>query len=147
MHELSIARSIVRVSEDGAMEAGARRVRTVYLRLGPLAGVVREALDFAYDFATEGTLLEGSKLVIEPVPLIAHCGECDADVAPASTRRLRCPECDAPTPEIVSGRELLVRAIDYDDAEPAPSSCPDSTNAHAQSNPSRAAVTQPNPTT
>ncbi|MEM6671357.1 MAG: hydrogenase maturation nickel metallochaperone HypA [Planctomycetota bacterium] len=134
MHELSIARSLVRVCEDAARDLGAARVTRVYLRLGPLAGVVREALEFAYDFAVDGTVLAGSELVIEPVPVIVRCDACEADVAPSNIHRLRCPECDAPTPNILSGRELLIRAIDHDDVPSAPSS------------PSRGAVAHPNPT-
>lgn len=120
MHELSIARSLVQVAEEAAREASATRVTALYLRLGVLAGVVREALEFAYDFATDGTLLAGSKLIIEPVGVLAHCDGCDLDVTPESTTRLRCPVCNEPTPNILEGRELLVRAIDYDEAE-APS--------------------------
>lgn len=116
MHELSIARSLVRVCEDAAEEQRAVRVSRVYLRLGPLSGVVREALEFAYDYATDGTLLAGSELVVEPVPVVARCEPCARDVEPAAPNRLRCPHCDEPTPTILSGRELLVRAIDYDEA-------------------------------
>lgn len=119
MHEMSIARSLVRVAEEAALEAGASRVTALYLRLGPLAGVVREALEFAYGFATDGSLLAGSRLVIEPVELRTRCSSCEVDVSPASTTRLRCPQCDLPTPEILAGRELVVRAIDYDESPAA----------------------------
>lgn len=115
MHELSIARSLVRVCEDAAREQRAHRVSRVYLKLGPLSGVVRESLEFAYDFATEGTLLAGSELVIETVPVIAACDHCDFEGPLPDIHKLRCPECGAPTPNLVSGRDLLVRAIDYDE--------------------------------
>lgn len=120
MHELSIARSLVRVAEEAAQEAGAVKVTALYLRLGALAGVVRESLEFAYDFATDGTLLEGSKLVIEPVDILCRCESCDRNVRPDSSTKIRCPECDAPTPNILEGRELLVRAIDYDEVGAVP---------------------------
>lgn len=120
MHELSIARSLVRVCEDAAREQNASRVTRVYLQLGPLSGVVREALEFAYDFATEDSLLTGSELIVEPTPLLARCERCAREVAPRAPHQLRCPECDEPTPEVISGRELLVRAIDFDQAAPPP---------------------------
>ncbi|MEM9379863.1 MAG: hydrogenase maturation nickel metallochaperone HypA [Planctomycetota bacterium] len=148
MHELSIARSIVRVCEDAARDTGARGVTTVYLRLGPLAGVVRESLEFAYDFATEGSLLTGSRLVIEPVPVIVRCLGCDLEVAPESPQRLRCPVCSEPTPDVVSGRELTVRAIDYDEAtaRSAASAAETSNSTSPPSSPSRAAPSQPHST-
>ena len=146
MHELSIARSLVRICDEAAREAGATRVTRVHVQLGPLAGVVREALEFAYDFATEDSLLAGSALVIEEVPVVVRCESCARDVEPESPHCLRCPECDAPTPTIKSGRELLVRAIDYDDSDdPAPPESIPRVRA-TPSDTSPAAVAQSDPT-
>ncbi len=144
MHELSIARSLVRVTEDAAREAGAVRVTAVYLQLGGLAGVVREALEFAYDFATLGTLLEGSRLVVEPIEILVHCDVCDRDIVPPGPQQLRCPDCEVPTPNILRGRELMIRAFDYDDAHGAPDPLEPSAET-PQGNPRVA--TQPAPTT
>ena len=65
MHELSIALSIIEGAEEELARQGGGRVCAVYLKLGPLAGVVKEALLFSYGLASEGTALEGSSLVIE----------------------------------------------------------------------------------
>ncbi len=124
MHELSIAHRIVSIADEAAREAGASRVNRLYLRLGTLSGVVREALEFAYGFATTATLLEGSELVVEPVDVLVRCDSCARDLPPLAPERLRCPECDAPTPQILAGRELEIRAIDYDTASPKPSTAP-----------------------
>jgi hydrogenase nickel incorporation protein HypA/HybF len=60
MHELSIALSILDVAtEEAARRSG--RVLAVHLKLGPLAGVVKEALLSAYDLAREGTPLGPSR--------------------------------------------------------------------------------------
>ena len=68
MHELSIALSIVEGAREEAERHGGGRVAAVHLKLGPLAGVAREALEFSYDLACEGSELEGSRLVVEPAP-------------------------------------------------------------------------------
>ncbi len=65
MHELSIALSIVEGAEEEAKRQGGARVCAVHLKLGPLSGVVKEALLFSYELACEGTALEGSTLVIQ----------------------------------------------------------------------------------
>lgn len=65
MHELSIALSIIEGAEEEAQRQGGARVCAVHLKLGPLSGVVKEALLFSYELACEGTSLEGSRLVIE----------------------------------------------------------------------------------
>jgi hydrogenase nickel incorporation protein HypA/HybF len=75
MHELSIAMSIV----DMALEEAERRdvmIDAVYLELGPLSGVVAEALLFSYEVACNGTRLEGSRLVIKDVPIEVYCPAC-----------------------------------------------------------------------
>ncbi len=64
MHELSIALSIVDGVREEAEKRGIASVGAVHLRLGPLAGVDRDALLFSYPMACEGTPLENSRLEI-----------------------------------------------------------------------------------
>ena len=59
MHELSIVTSVVEsVTESLAAYPGAR-VLEVRLRVGALASVVRESLEFCYGIAAEETALKG----------------------------------------------------------------------------------------
>lgn len=66
MHELSIATSIVEIAEEELARYGGRRIRAVHIQLGCRAGVAKEALDFSFGFACEGTAAENSRLVVEP---------------------------------------------------------------------------------
>jgi hydrogenase nickel incorporation protein HypA/HybF len=111
MHELSIALSILDLAEEEERNRGGR-VAVIYLKLGRLSGVVKDALVSAYEMAREGTALSQADLVIEEVPLVIHCSACAADRAPDSAFELRCPACGALTNEIVSGRELEVHALE-----------------------------------
>ena len=63
MHELSIAMSLVDLAQEEAEKRGVR-VLAIHLKIGKLAGVVREALCGSYEMASAGTPLEGSRLVI-----------------------------------------------------------------------------------
>jgi hydrogenase nickel incorporation protein HypA/HybF len=111
MHELSVALQIM----DAAQEEMSRqkgRLAAIHLRLGPLAGVVREALESAYEMAREGTELESADLVIEEVPLLAYCPGCSAEKRLASPQELCCPDCGAPASEIRRGRELEIFALE-----------------------------------
>src|SRR5208282_1532272 len=69
MHELSIAMSIVELAEEEAVRRGVQ-VEAVHLKLGALSGVVKEALLSCYDMVCEGTALQGSRLVVEDVPVV-----------------------------------------------------------------------------
>ncbi|HWB54200.1 MAG TPA: hydrogenase maturation nickel metallochaperone HypA [Tepidisphaeraceae bacterium] len=111
MHELSIAMSIIDVAAAEAQRLDAR-VAAVHLRLGPLSGVVKEALLSSWDLARENSPLADARLVIEQTPIIAWCSKCGAEKEIASIQRLCCPECGTPTPEARCGRELEVSALE-----------------------------------
>jgi len=114
MHELSVALSILDVAVEEAERQGGGRVAVVYLRLGPLAGVVKDALRSAYDLAREGSPLESADLVIEEVPIVVYCPACAAERAVASLLEMQCPDCGTPTPQVVRGRELEVFALEIE---------------------------------
>lgn len=117
MHELSIVSSIVdTVTESLAAYPGVR-VREVRLRVGILAAVVEDSLQFCYGVVTENTPLAGSALVVRTLPVMAHCALCAQDVEIASIQSLRCPRCGAPATDLRQGRELEVEAIEIEDTE------------------------------
>jgi hydrogenase nickel incorporation protein HypA/HybF len=111
MHELSIALSILDCAAEEAERHGGR-VAAVHLRLGPLSGVVKDALVSAYDLARADTPLAGADLVVEEVPVVVHCPACSAEQPPVATFDLRCPACGTPAPTVVRGRELEVTALE-----------------------------------
>jgi hydrogenase nickel incorporation protein HypA/HybF len=112
MHELSIACDLVEIAEAAARTAHAERVAVVYLKLGVFAGVVKEALLFGYDTATKGTLLEGSRLEIEDVPLVVFCSVCNCESQLTSIQCFECPICSNPVTEIRRGKELELTSME-----------------------------------
>jgi hydrogenase nickel incorporation protein HypA/HybF len=119
MHELSIVASVVDTVTE-SLEAlpdaskGAR-VLEVRLRIGALAGVVVDSLEFCWEIATEGTALEGSRLVVKTVPVVMHCAVCAADVELTGVQSFRCPRCDEPCSDLRQGRELEIESFEIDD--------------------------------
>jgi hydrogenase nickel incorporation protein HypA/HybF len=111
MHELSIAAHVVETLEtDLADKPG--KILAVRLDVGVLSGVVPDALQFAWDVACDGTRFAGSELQIREIQAAVHCGKCDAVRTLPSIDRMRCPECGEWTPEVISGRELQIRAVE-----------------------------------
>lgn len=94
---------------------GGGSVSALHLKLGPLSGVVKEALTFSYEIACQGTVLEGSQLVIEDVPVVIHCARCRADEVVNSIQSLRCGRCGELSLEVIQGRELEVVALELED--------------------------------
>jgi hydrogenase nickel incorporation protein HypA/HybF len=112
MHELSIAISMIDQITEESENRGGLEVEAVHLKLGVFSGVDKDALLFAYELACEGSPLEGSRLVIESVPLVIHCAACDKHRVPPSLYELTCPECGSPAQSIISGREIEVASLE-----------------------------------
>ena len=117
MHELSIALNIVDGVLEEAEQRGGVRVAVVHLRLGPLSGVVEQALLFAYPMACEGTPLEGSRLLIQPSEVALYCPTCQEELKPATLVDLRCPACRGLDSRVVRGAELEITGIEIAPSE------------------------------
>jgi hydrogenase nickel incorporation protein HypA/HybF len=115
VHELSVALSLVETVCEKAEALGGVRVESVCVRLGPFSGVVKDALMFCFDAATRGTAIEGARLEIEEVPLTVFCPRCLDERRLPGAQHLRCPVCGEPTPEVISGRELELSALEVSD--------------------------------
>lgn len=124
MHELSIVMSVVEqvtetlVGRPELLPDGAR-VKEVRLRVGALAAVVEDSLQFCYGIASEGTPLQGSVLVVHLLPVVMHCERCDADVELDGLQSFRCRKCGEPVGDLRQGRELEIESIEIEDAEEA----------------------------
>lgn len=119
MHELSIVSSIVdSVTETLAAYPGAR-VKEVRLRVGALASVIEDSLQFCYGIATEDTPLQGSALVVKVLPVMAYCDKCKQDVEIDSLQSFRCHICREPVSDLRQGRELEIESIEIEEVEEA----------------------------
>lgn len=112
MHELSIAVSLVEQATAEARRLGEDRIVAVHIHLGPLSGVVKEALLTAYEMAREGTPLADSRLVIEETPILIECPNCQQQTEAESIQSLVCSVCSTPAVAIVGGRELEIIALE-----------------------------------
>jgi hydrogenase nickel incorporation protein HypA/HybF len=113
MHELSIAMSLLDALEE---EADRRQARVIaaHVRLGPLSGVVKEALLSAFEMARESTPLADCRLIIEDVPIVVFCPHCNADRPVRSIQEICCEVCGTPTPKIISGNEMDFKAMEIE---------------------------------
>jgi hydrogenase nickel incorporation protein HypA/HybF len=113
MHELSIAIGIVEAAQEEA-ERHHGRVSAVHLRVGALSGVAPEALQSSYEIACADTPLQGSRLVIEEVPVVVYCPTCDGPRTLSSVQWFCCSECGTPTPDVRQGKELELVALEIE---------------------------------
>ncbi len=113
MHELSIMQSALSLALQTAQEAKARRVYVIRLRVGQLSGVVPDALQFAFEALSQGTLAQGAQLVIEDVPARFWCGTCRREFV-VEDLLPECPDCHVPSGELRAGRELEIASLEIE---------------------------------
>jgi hydrogenase nickel incorporation protein HypA/HybF len=110
MHELSIALSIIELALEEAGKANARAITQVDVEIGTLAGVETEALLFAWDSVTQGTLARSAPLKIHSVEAMANCFQC-GKTFPVDHFFSQCPHCGSFRYDITRGRELRIKSL------------------------------------
>ncbi|VGO19455.1 hydrogenase maturation nickel metallochaperone HypA [Pontiella sulfatireligans] len=113
MHELSLAQGLVEQLEKAAVAENALRVERIIVVIGKYSGVERDAFEFAFPFAAEGTLSERAKLEIEELPVQVECRQCAALSNPEPTLLL-CGQCGSNDVELKGGREFLIRSVELE---------------------------------
>jgi hydrogenase nickel incorporation protein HypA/HybF len=111
VHELAIAQALADIAEASAR---GRRVVAVEVRVGHLRQVVPDALAFAFELVSHGTVLEGAELVLEEVAPAGRCRDCGAE-GPLGALPLACGACGSFDVEVRRGEELLVEAIEIEE--------------------------------
>ena len=122
MHESSVTMKIVQSVLQEAEKHGAKRVLEVNLVIGKLSLLGIEQVKFSYKIFVKGTIMEGSKLLIEERDVLVKCASCGYEgqicfgdpsghsllTVPIMT--LQCPKCEGSV-EIVEGRECLIKSL------------------------------------
>jgi hydrogenase nickel incorporation protein HypA/HybF len=111
MHEVAIMSEALRMAEEAAKSAGAKRIVKLRLRLGSLSGVVEDSLRFAFDVVSQETMAAGGVLEIELVPGTCWCATCREEFACVDFFN-ECPRCHNPSGDLRRGRELEIAAVE-----------------------------------
>ena len=117
MHEMGIAMEIIEIAE-ASIPAGMENVQVerVNLRIGKLSAIVPESLTFCFGVAVRETRLEGARLNIEQVPVVAMCKDCGAQWT-IDEPAFACPQCKSGSIELISGKELDIVSIEVLDED------------------------------
>jgi hydrogenase nickel incorporation protein HypA/HybF len=113
MHELSLTQSLVEIAEEHARRAGARVIRRITLEVGMLSGAIPDALEFAFDVCSKGTLADGAVLSIRHIPGHGRCLTCGTEASGHDLTAV-CPACGALAFELDAGLELRILELEID---------------------------------
>jgi hydrogenase nickel incorporation protein HypA/HybF len=112
MHEMGIALQIIEIAKSAIPEALAGTpVEAVNLRVGKLTAIVPESLRFCFEIVSRDTPLEGAKLVVEEIPVVALCKGCGHSFT-IDGPSFVCEKCQSGDLQILSGRELTVVSLE-----------------------------------
>ncbi len=115
MHEVSLARAVVNTVLDALKDRGIKeqRVTSITLRIGDLAQVDLESLEFAFSFATLETELESCMLIFTTKDAVVMCTTCKQQSPYSMEHFYRCELCGGAC-ELVSGKEFDVVSIELE---------------------------------
>lgn len=111
MHELSLMTNLL---ADATAAADGAAICALRVRVGPLSGVVVDALRFAFEALAPGTPAAGARLDLEETAPVFHCRRCGADYA-TPVGDYHCPACGATDGELRGGDELELISIEVPD--------------------------------
>ena len=110
MHEIGIVRQILRTVEQFAAENDVTDIREVVVDCGELSLVVPKYLEDIYPVVTKDTILQDTRLVINMVPGMAECDECD-EIFNVVENEGYCPNCGSFEKTVLTGRDFSIREI------------------------------------
>jgi len=118
MHELSIAMSLIELASNELKKNGGSKILALNVKLGPLSGVVKEALLAAYQLAVSETDMSGAVLNVEDVPVTVFCSDCSQiSTLPGNfggSLRFVCGYCGKATSDVRSGADLDLVSMEID---------------------------------
>jgi len=113
MHEFALGQAIVDIVRQ---ESSQRRLRptAVEITIGRMSDVVPEALSFALETLAGEAGLTGVTFDMRTVPVMMRCRKCDHGYE-VTDSDFTCPGCQSTDVELVSGDELEVATIEFED--------------------------------
>jgi hydrogenase nickel incorporation protein HypA/HybF len=114
MHEMAMAQDIFEIVQRSVPKEQAAAVRLVKIRVGKLAGVVPDSLEFCFSAIISDTDLQEARLLIENIPTAGMCRDCSSKF-PVEEYILACPACRSNNVDLISGNELEITEIELVD--------------------------------
>ena len=110
---MSLCEGVLRILEEQARKHQFSRVKTVWLEIGELASVEKEAMRFSFDVVMKDSLADGAKLEIIEVPGQAWCMQCMKPVS-VKQRFDACSDCGGHQLQVTGGEEMRIKELEVD---------------------------------
>ncbi len=115
MHEVSIALGMVDELTRIARENNANKITLIKLKIGKMSGIVTDSLKFAFDaIKLEHPLLLSAEILINEVPLIYKCNDCNKSFETDDIYFPACSECKSYNLTLISGEEQHIENVELE---------------------------------
>jgi hydrogenase nickel incorporation protein HypA/HybF len=112
MHEASIMQNVFDLAFAHLQQESATRIVRLRLRVGILAGVIPEALAFAFEAMKTDTPAAQAEMEVERVPARLVCRDCHREFEPECFPA-PCPGCGNWAVEVRQGDELDLVLVEF----------------------------------
>ena len=110
MHEIGIVRSMCKTVLDYAKANNVQRISEIVCEVGELSLVIPKYVEDIYPVVVGDTWLKDTKLLINVIPGMAECDECN-ELFHVIEHEGYCPNCGSFEKTILSGKDFLIREI------------------------------------
>jgi len=120
MHEAAIAMGIIDEAQAAAAQHGAERICQIEVEIGAMQQVVPEALQLAFEVASEDSPAKGAELILTIEKTVAYCRACDCRFEPDIEQlSFECPMCQRADVEIIAGNHITLKSLVCDQPDDA----------------------------
>jgi len=113
MHEAAVADSILRTILEQSAQLDNARPISARISCGQFNRLNDEAMRFAFEAISQGTVCEGMRLEIRCIPLQAKCRQCNT-LFDFDIYRPTCPTCGADEYDFQPDAPLLLEEIEFE---------------------------------
>ncbi len=110
MHEIGVVTAMVNTVVHYCEENQVAQVAEIVVQIGELSLVLPEYVEQLYPMVADGTMLQDTELIIETVPGMAICEDCD-DVFNVIQHEGVCPSCGSRNKTVLSGRDFSIKEL------------------------------------
>lgn len=116
MHEVSLVRNVFKTLVDEFSEEEINRIEIIRMKIGELSNVEPILMQNAFEAVKmDQPQYQNITLEIDLIPVTVSCHICNAKTRVQGYKFI-CGNCGAPTNDIITGNELLIHQVSFQEA-------------------------------
>ena len=113
MHELAVTEGLLKICKEEKDKNNFKKIKEIRIKVGALTGLVPSCIDYYFEIISKDTIAEGSRLIIEDLPIKIKCKECLYE-GEVKKEDYYCPKCNSFKISIENGREFYVDSLEVE---------------------------------